>query len=69
MIKLSHSFKILVFFIFLLVLSSCEALKYKKTKGGEVPINADDRVAKNIEEGRGFRLFDKAKNKGDNFDF
>ena len=69
MIKLSHSFKILVFFIFLLVLSSCEALKYKKTKGGEVPINADDRVAKNIEEGRGFRLFDKDKNKGGNFDF
>ena len=69
MTKLSYFFKITVFFIFLLVLSSCEALKYKKTKAGEVPINADDRVAKNIEEGRGFRLFDNDKNKGGNFDF
>jgi len=69
MTKLSYFFKITVFFIFLLVLSSCEALKYKKTKAGEVPINADDRVAKNIEEGRGFRLFDSDKNKGGTFDF
>tara|TARA_B100000700_G_scaffold306898_1_gene382622 strand:- start:322 stop:852 length:531 start_codon:yes stop_codon:yes gene_type:complete len=50
-------------------LSSCEAVKYKKTEPGEVPINADDRVAKNIEEGRGFRLFDSEKGKGGNFDF
>ena len=34
-----------------------------------MPINAQDRVAKNIEEGRGFRLFDSNKNKGGNFDF
>ena len=67
MTKLSFFFKITVFFIFLLVLSSCEALKYKKTKAGEVPVNADDRVAKNIEEGRGFRLFGNNKNKGGNF--
>ena len=69
MTKLSYFFKITVFFIFLLVLSSCEAIKYKKTKGGEVPVNAQDRVAKNIEEGRGFRLFDSDKNKGGTFDF
>ena len=68
MIKLSHFFKILVFCIFLIILSSCEALKYKKTKAGEVPVNAKDRVAKNIEEGKGFRLFDKDK-KGGTFDF
>ena len=67
--QLSHFYKILTFFVFLLTLSSCEALKYKKTKAGEVPINADDRVAKNIEEGRGFRLFDNEKNKGGTFDF
>ena len=68
MIKLSHFFKILVFPIFLIILSSCEALKYKKTKAGEVPVNAKDRVAKNIESGRGFRLFDNKK-KGGTFDF
>ena len=69
MTKLSYFFKISVFFIFLLVLSSCEALKYKKTKGGEVPINADDRVAKNIEEGRGFRLGTGIGKGGTNFEF
>ncbi len=69
MIKLKQFFNILVFFSFLMVLSSCEALKYKKTEAGEVPVNAQDRVAKNIEEGRGFRLFDSNKNKGGTFDF
>ena len=68
MTKLSHFSKIYLFLIFLLALSSCEAFKYKKTKAGEVPVNADDRVAKNIEEGRGFRLFD-SKTKGGTFDF
>ena len=68
MIKLSHFFKILVFFIFFVILSSCEALKYKKTEAGEVPVNVKDRVAKNIEEGRGFRLFGNEK-KGGTFDF
>ena len=68
MTKLTHFFKILVFFTFLIILSSCEALKYKKTEAGEVPVNAKDRVAKNIEEGRGFRLFDNEK-KGGTFDF
>jgi len=69
MIKLSYFPKIITFLLLLIILSSCEALKYKKTKAGEVPVNADDRVAKNIEEGRGFRLFDSDKNKGGTFDF
>ena len=68
MTKLSHFFKILVFCNFLIILSSCEALKYKKTEAGEVPVNAKDRVQKNIEEGRGFRLFGNEK-KGGTFDF
>ena len=68
MTKISYFLKIPIFFIFIIVLSSCEALKYKKTKGGEVPVNVQDRVEKNIEEGRGFRLFDKDK-KGGTFDF
>ena len=69
MTKLTHFLKILVFFTFLIILSSCEELKYKKTKAGEVPVDVKDRVAKNIEEGRGFRLFDSDKNKGGTFDF
>jgi len=69
MIKLSNFSRIITFLLMLPILSSCEAIKYKKTKAGEVPINADDRVAKNIEEGRGFRLFDTDKSKGGTFDF
>tara|TARA_Y100000590_G_scaffold364697_1_gene423238 strand:+ start:1404 stop:1967 length:564 start_codon:yes stop_codon:yes gene_type:complete len=69
MTKLSFLIKIFVLLMFSLLLSSCEALKYKKTKGGEVPVNVRDRVAKNMEEGKGFRLFDGNKNKGGTFDF
>ena len=49
-------------------LNSCEALKYKPTKAGEVPVNVKDRVKKNIEDGRGFRLMGGNK-KGGTFDF
>ena len=63
-----HFFSLLA--ILLLVLNSCEALKYKPTKAGEVPPNAADRVKKNMEEGRGFRLMDNInKSKGGTFDF
>ena len=55
--------------ILLLFLNSCQALKYKPTKAGEVPPNADDRVKKNMEEGRGFRLMNINKQKGGTFDF
>ena len=68
MTKITLFSDILVFCVLLIFLSSCEALKYKKTEAGEVPVNAKDRVAKNIEEGRGFRLFGNEK-KGGTFDF
>ena len=55
--------------ILLLVLNSCEALKYKPTKAGEVPVSADERVKKNMEEGRGFRLMGINKQKGGTFNF
>ncbi len=51
----------------ILTLSGCslpEAFKPKKT---DVPVNVNDRVQKNIEEGRGIR-FGKSKNSG-TFDF
>ena len=59
--------KILIFFALTISLNSCQALKYKPTKAGEVPVSAKDRVKKNIEEGRGFRLMNN--NKGGTFDF
>ena len=55
--------------ILLLVLNSCQALKYKPTKAGEVPVRGADRVKKNMEEGRGFRLMEINKQKGGTFDF
>ena len=44
--------KILIFLTLAISLNSCEALKYKPTKAGEVPVNVKDRVKKNIEEGK-----------------
>ena len=40
------------------LLFSCEALKYKPVDAKEYPPEPEKRVKKNIEEGRGFRLFD-----------
>ena len=68
MTKISKFIKILFFFTFSIVLSSCEAMKYKKTEAGEVPVNYKDRVKKNIEEGRGFRILGGDK-KGGVFEF
>ena len=34
---------------------------YRKTDAREVPVNVADRTDKNIQEGRGFRMFDKAR--------
>ena len=69
MIRLTHFIKISLFLTFLITLSSCEAIKYKKTEAGEVPVNHKDRVKKNIEEGRGFRLLGGDEQKGGVFDF
>ncbi len=69
MTKISKFIKILFFLAFLIVLNGCEALKYKKTEAGEVPVNHKDRVKKNIEEGKGFRLLGGDKKKGGNFEF
>ena len=65
--KFIISIKILIFLTLSVFLNSCEALKYKPTKAGEVPVSAKDRVKKNIEEGRGFRIM--GNNKGGTFDF
>ena len=44
---------------------------YRKTDARKVPVNVHDRVEKNIQEGRGFRVFDKARQRGGsgNFEF
>ena len=58
-----------LFFIFLLILQSgCQALKYKKVDAREFPPDPKERVKKNLEEGRGFRLMGSTT-KGGTFDF
>ena len=46
--KYIFSIKILIFLTLAITLNSCQALKYKPTKAGEVPVSAKDRVKKNI---------------------
>ena len=53
----------------LALLNSCQALKYKKVSAKDYPPDPKLRVKKNMEEGRGFRLFDNDKQKGGTFDF
>jgi len=68
MIKFNF-FKIpLLLFGTLILLSSCEALKYKKVSAKDYPPDPKERVKKNIEEGRAFRLTGKNQ-KGGVFDF
>ena len=66
--KFTLPIKILIFLALSISLNSCEAIKYKPTKAGEVPVNVKDRVKKNIEDGKGFRLMGGNK-KGGTFDF
>ena len=55
--------------ILLIFLSSCDALKYKPVSAKDYPPGPKERVKKNLEEGRGIRMFDGDKNKGGTFDF
>ena len=59
------NFTILILIIF--ALSGCKSW-FKKADVKDVPVNVNDRVKRNIEEGRGIR-FGKDKNKGGTFDF
>ena len=63
--------KIFFFSILILLsiffLSSCGL--YKKTDARTTPTNANERIKKNIEEGRGFRLGNLGKSSGGDFQF
>tara|TARA_B100001057_G_scaffold393949_1_gene403014 strand:- start:150 stop:707 length:558 start_codon:yes stop_codon:yes gene_type:complete len=53
--------------LLILLLTSCGL--YRKTDLREVPVNVDDRAAKNIAEGKGFRLSDVGKRGSGTFEF
>ena len=52
-----------------LTISACGAFKYKSAPIKDNPVNVKDRVAKNMEEGKGFKLFDDKKSSGGVFQF
>jgi len=56
--------KILLLFQLIISLSSCGPLAYKKVDARKVEWDPDKRVAKNLEEGRGFKIFDSKKGFG-----
>ena len=56
--------KILLLLQLIISLNSCGPLAYKKTDARKVSFDPDKRVAKNIEEGKSFRLFDTTKGLG-----
>ena len=53
--------KILLLLQFIISLNSCGPLAYKKVDAKKVEWDPDKRVAKNLEEGKGFKLFDSKK--------
>ena len=54
--------------IYLIFLTGCEALKYKKVSAKEFPADPKERIKKNMEEGRGFRVMG-GKNSGTTYSF
>ena len=61
---------ILFFFTIAFFLNSCGPLKYKPVDARKVSPDPEQRVKKNLEEGRGFRLNDmRKKSKGTNYEF
>ncbi len=63
------NFKFLSLFLVLLILTSLNSCGlYKRSDVKDNPVNADERVRKNIQEGRGIR-FGKGATRGGDFDF
>ena len=55
------------FFTILITLNSCGI--YRKTDAREIPTNADDRIKKNMKEGKGFRIGNFGKRGSGTFQF
>ena len=65
--KLLNQFAV-YFFIILFFLSGCGI--YKPVDSRKVPVNVNERAKRNIQEGKGYKLFDTNRNRGSgNFEF
>jgi hypothetical protein len=56
--------KILLLLQLIISLNSCGPLAYKKVDARKIPWDPEERVKKNIEEGKSFKLFDSEKGIG-----
>ncbi len=65
---ISRQILIVLSLIILLTQSACDALKPKKVSAKDFPADPRLRVKKNIEEGKGFRVFDTNR-KGTTYEF
>ena len=61
--------KILLLLQLIISLNSCGPLAYKKTDQRKVSWDPKERVKKNIEEGKSFKLFDNEKKFGTTYEF
>ena len=61
--------KILILLQLIISLNSCGPLAYKKVDARKVEWDPQKRVAKNLEEGRGMKLFDNEKKFGTTYEF
>ena len=67
--KINTIFRVLAIILLILhMLSSCGALQYRPVKGKDYPPEPEKRIKKNMEEGRGIRIW-KNRKKGGTFDF
>ena len=61
--------KILLLLQLIILLNSCGPLAYKKVDARKVSWDPEERVKKNLEEGRGFKLFENEKKFGTTYEF
>ena len=61
--------KLLLLLLLIISLNSCGPFGYKKVDARKVSWDPEQRVKKNIEEGRGFKLFDSERKLGTTYEF
>jgi len=61
-LKFQNLALITLLFTILITLNSCGI--YRKTDAREIPTNADDRIIKNVKEGRGFKIGNVGNRRG-----
>ena len=67
LLKFQNLSLICLLFTILITLNSCGI--YRKTDAREIPTNANDRIAKNVKEGRGFKIGNVGNRASGDFQF